>query len=189
MKKWDRVEAFVAVVEKGSFTAAADSLGVSPSHISRQVADLEQQLSTQLIFRTTRSIRLSDAGEQYYQECSQLLRNFIQAEEKISQQQNELSGELKVTCSTTFGERFVAPLIPRFLKKHPKLKIDLHLSNTRVNLIRDGFDVAIRLAHSKIPACWLADCVIAWSTFVRLPNTSKHTVRRTRSMNSTDITV
>jgi len=149
MRRWDRVEAFVAVVEKGSFTAAAEHLAVSPSHVSRQVADLEAQLGTPLMFRTTRSARLSEAGEQYYQECSQLFQGFLNAEEKISEQQNEPSGDLKITCGTTFGERFISPLLPAFLQRYPKLKIYLHMSNTRVDLVRDGYDLAIRLGTLK----------------------------------------
>ena len=145
MRRWERIEAFVAVVERGSFTAAAEKLGVSTSHISRQVADLEAQLGTPLLIRTTRSIRLSEAGEQYFEECSRLLRDFENAEEKITRQQAEPSGTLKITCSTTFGERFIAPMLPKFLNLHPKIKVDLHLDNTRVDLIRDGYDLAIRL--------------------------------------------
>ncbi|MGI1669929.1 MAG: LysR family transcriptional regulator [Neptuniibacter sp.] len=145
MRRWDAIEAFVAVVQKGSFTSAAESLGVSPSHVSRRVAELESQLGTPLIYRTTRSIRLSDAGEEYYAECNRLLQGFLSAEQKISQQSEEPSGLLKITCGATFGERFIAPLLPAFLKRYPKLKVDLHLSNSRVDLIRDGYDLAIRL--------------------------------------------
>lgn len=145
MRRWDGIEAFVAVVQKGSFTAAAESLGVSASHVSRRVAELESQLGTPLIYRTTRSIRLSDAGEDYYEECNRLLQGFLSAEEKISQHSEEPSGLLKITCGATFGERFIAPLLPEFLKRYPKLKVDLHLDNSRVDLIRDGYDLAIRL--------------------------------------------
>lgn len=145
MRRWDAIEAFVAVVQKGSFTSAAEFLGVSPSHVSRRVAELEAQLGTPLIYRTTRSIRLSDAGEEYYEECNRLLQGFLSAEQKISQQSEEPSGLLKITCGATFGERFIAPLLPAFLKRYPKLKVDLHLSNSRVDLIRDGYDLAIRL--------------------------------------------
>lgn len=145
MRRWDAIEAFVAVVQRGSFTSAAESLGVSPSHVSRRVAELESQLGTPLIYRTTRSIRLSDSGEEYYAECNRLLQGFLSAEQKISQQSEEPSGLLKITCGATFGERFIAPLLPAFLKRYPKLKVDLHLSNSRVDLIRDGYDLAIRL--------------------------------------------
>jgi len=149
MRRWERVEAFIAVVQRGGFTAAADALGVSPSHISRLVSDLEAELGVTLLFRTTRTTRLSEAGQQYFSECEHLLQNFSHAEERLTEQLSEPSGVLKITCSTTFGERFIAPLLPAFLKQYPKLQVDLHLSNTRVDLIRDGFDLAIRLGTMK----------------------------------------
>lgn len=145
MRRWDAIEAYVAVVQQGSFSAAAEKLGVSASHISRRVAELEAHLGTPLIFRTTRSIRLSEAGEQYFQQCHQLLEGFLSAEERISRQQSEPAGLLKLTCAATFGERFIAPLLPEFMRRYPKLEIDLHLSNQLVDLIRDGYDLAIRL--------------------------------------------
>lgn len=145
MRRWDSVEAFIAVVQQGSFTAAAIQLGVSASHISRRVSELENQLGTALFYRTTRSIRLSDAGQQYYEECSRLLQGFLAAEERLTQQLTEPSGLLKITCATTFGERFIAPLLPGFLQQYPKIKLDLHLTNEREDLIRGGYDLAIRL--------------------------------------------
>ncbi len=145
MRRWDAIEAFVMVVQHGSFTAAAAALGVSPSHISRRIAELESTLGTPLIYRTTRSIRLSDTAEQYYEECNRLLQGFVSAEERISQQLEEPSGLLKITCGATFGERFIAPLLPVFLQRYTKLQVDLHLSNSRVDLIRDGYDLAVRL--------------------------------------------
>jgi len=145
MRRWDAIQAFVMVVQRGNFTQAAEALGVSPSHISRRVAELESHLGTPLVYRTTRSIRLSDVGEQYYEECNRLLQGFLSAEENITQQHQEPSGLLKMTCGATFGERYIAPLLPEFLKRYPKLKVELHLSNDRVDLIRDGYDLAVRL--------------------------------------------
>ena len=145
MRHWDAIEAFVTVIQKGSFTAAADYLNVSPSHVSRRVSELESQLGTPLIYRTTRSIRLSEVGEQYFDTCNQLLQDFVNAEQQISQNQSEPSGSLKITCATTFGERFIAPYLPEFLKRYPKVSIDLHLSNEKVDLIRDGYDLAVRM--------------------------------------------
>lgn len=145
MRRWDAIEAFVVVVKQGSFTAAAESLGVSPSHVSRRVAELEAQLGTPLIYRTTRSIRLSDVGEQYFIECDRLIQGFIGAEQQLSKQQQEPTGLIRITSATTFGERFIAPLLPDFMQSYPKLKVELDLNNHRVDLIRDGFDLAIRL--------------------------------------------
>lgn len=145
MRKWDGIEAFIAVVRHGSFTAAAEALNVSASHISRCVSELEAQLATPLIYRTTRRIRLSEAGESYFSQCQALLDGFVSAENNLRAHQHEPSGQLKISCATTFGERFIVPLLPEFLRTYPKLSLDLHLSNERVDLIRDGFDLAIRL--------------------------------------------
>lgn len=147
MRRWDAIEAYVEVVRQGSFSAAADKLGVSASHISRRVAELESQLGTPLIYRTTRSIRLSEAGEQYFEQCNQLLQGFLSAEEQISRAQEQPTGQLRVTCAATFGERFVAPMLPAFMRRYPQLELDLHLSNRRVDLIGEGYDLAIRLGR------------------------------------------
>ncbi len=147
MRRWDAIEAYVEVVRQGSFSAAAEKLGVSASHISRRVAELESHLGTPLIYRTTRSIRLSEAGEQYFEQCSQLLHGFLSAEEQISRAQEQPTGLLRVTCAATFGERFVAPMLPAFMRRYPQLEIELHLSNRRVDLIGEGYDLAIRLGR------------------------------------------
>jgi len=149
MRRWDAIEAFVMVVERGSFTEAANVLGVSASHISRRVTELESLLGVTLMYRTTRSSRLSSAGEHYYQECRRLLQGFLAAEEQISELQQQVFGVLKITCGTTFGERYIAPLLPDFLAQHPKLKIDLNLDNARVDLIRESYDLAVRLGTMK----------------------------------------
>lgn len=149
MRRWDAIEAFVEVVRQGSFSAAAEKLGVSASHISRRVGELEQHLGLPLLYRTTRSLRLSDAGERYFEQCRNLLDGFVSAERQLSKEQEEPRGSLHITCATTFGERFVAPLLPEFLRRYPRIEIDLHLSNRRVDLIREQFDLAIRLGTLK----------------------------------------
>jgi len=149
MGHWDAVEAFVTVIREGSFSAAARRLGVSPSHVSRQVAELEKRLGTPLLFRTTRSIRISEAGDQYFQQCHQLLEGFLSAEEAISQAQKEPAGSLRVTCATTFGERFLAPTLNDFVKRYPRIKLDLHLTNRQTDLITEGYDLAVRMGSLK----------------------------------------
>lgn len=149
MRRWDAIEAYVSVVQEGSFTAAAEKLGVSPSHVSRRVAELERHLGTPLIYRTTRSIRLSEAGEQYFEQCHRLLEGFLGAEEAISQAQREPSGQLRVTCATTFGERFLAPQLNDFMLQYPKIRLDLHLTNRQTDLIAEGYDLAVRMGAMK----------------------------------------
>ncbi|WP_027853793.1 LysR family transcriptional regulator [Marinobacterium litorale] len=149
MRNWDAIEAFVEVVQQGSFSAAAQKLNVSASHISRLVSRLEAELNTPLLYRTTRRFRLSDAGEHYYQHCHHLLEGFDAAEEALTSYQAEPAGNLRVTCATTFGERFLAPLLNDFLLRYPKMSLDLHLTNRQTDLIGEGYDLAIRMGRLR----------------------------------------
>ncbi|WP_417583900.1 LysR family transcriptional regulator [Nitrincola sp.] len=145
MNHWDRIEAFTEVVRLGTFSAAARHLNVSASHISRLVVKLEQQLGTQLLYRTTRKIRLTDAGRLYYEHCKHLFEGFREAESAINDLQSSPRGVLKITAGYTFGERYIAPLINAFMLLHPQLEVRLHLTNRRVDLIEEGYDLAIRI--------------------------------------------
>ncbi|KGK42166.1 LysR family transcriptional regulator [Nitrincola sp. A-D6] len=145
MNHWDRIEAFTEVVRLGTFSAAARQLNVSASHISRLVVKLEQQLGTQLLYRTTRKIRLTDAGRLYYEHCKHLFAGFREAESAINDLQGSPRGVLKITAGYTFGERYIAPLINAFMQLHPHLEVRLHLTNRRVDLIEEGYDLAIRI--------------------------------------------
>ena len=144
MQHWDRIEAFVEVVRRGSFAHAARHLGVSSSHVSRLVARLETQLGPQLLYRTTRRLTLTDAGQVYFEHCGQLFDGFQEALAAISDFQQSPTGVLKLTCATTFGERFIAPLVNDFLDRHPQLSVQLDFTNRRVDIVDEGFDVAIR---------------------------------------------
>lgn len=149
MRNWEAIEAFVEVVQQGSFSAAAQKLKVSPSHVSRLVARLEAELSTPLLYRTTRKFRLSEAGERYHQHCRDLLQGFAAAEESLAGYQAEPSGTLRVTCATTFGERFLAPQLNDFVLKYPRIHLDLHLTNRQTDLISEGYDLAVRMGTLK----------------------------------------
>jgi len=149
MKNWESMEAFIEVVRQGSFSAAAIKLNVSVSHISRLISQLEAELGTTLLFRTTRRIRLSDAGELYYKHCRDLPEALSSAEEMISTLNQTPIGAFKMTCATTFGERYIAPLVNDFLLDHPKIDLDFHLTNRSVDLIEEGYDLAIRMGSMK----------------------------------------
>lgn len=145
MHHWDRIEAFVEVVRTGSFSAAARRLRVSTSHVSRQVSQLESRLDTQLLYRTTRQTRLTDAGTLYYEHCRHLFDGFREAETALNDFQSRPRGVLRLTSATTFGERFIAPLVNDFQCRHPQLEVQMHLTNRRVELIDEGYDIAIRM--------------------------------------------
>ncbi|MEO1891181.1 MAG: LysR family transcriptional regulator [Alcanivorax sp.] len=144
MQHWDRIEAFVEVVRHESFAGAARNLGVSSSHVSRLVARLETQLGTQLLYRTTRRLRLTDAGAVYFEHCAQLFDGFQEALTAISDYQRRPTGVLKLTCATTFGEKFIAPLVNDFLAEHPQLSVRMDFTNRPVDIVDEGFDVAVR---------------------------------------------
>jgi DNA-binding transcriptional LysR family regulator len=145
MQHWERVEAFVAVVRFGSFVAAARELQVSNSHVSRLVSQLELQLGTQLLYRTTRQISLTDGGQLYYESCRHLFDGLREAESLLQHHQGQPTGLLKITAATTFGDRYIAPLVNDFQLLYPQLKVQMYFSNRQVELIDEGFDLAIRM--------------------------------------------
>lgn len=145
MQHWERVEGFVQVVRHGSFIAAARYLQVSSSHVSRLVSQLEQQLGTQLLYRSTRQIRLTEAGSIYYDACRQLFDGVRDAELLLQQHQGLPTGLLKITAPATFGDKYIAPLVNDFQLRHPQLKVNMYFSNRQVEMIEEGFDLGIRM--------------------------------------------
>jgi DNA-binding transcriptional LysR family regulator len=137
--------AFAKVVELGSFARAADRLSVSTSAVSRQVADLESHLDVRLLNRTTRRLSLTEAGQSFYERCVQLLSDLEEAESSVRSATVEPKGTLRVTCGVTFGERYLAPAIAEFAAQHAQVSFDLDLSDRAVDLVEEGFDLAIRI--------------------------------------------
>lgn len=145
MSNWEGVCEFVAVAETESFTAAAKQLGISTAQVSRQVSALEARLMTKLFHRTTRKVSVTEVGNTYYQHCRQLLDGLDTAERMVTNLHSTPTGKLKITAPVTYGERSIAPLVNDFLVKYPELTIQLHLTNVKVDLIDEGYDLAIRL--------------------------------------------
>lgn len=144
MTIWDGISEFVAVVDAGSFSAAAKRLDVSISHISRHVAKLEVRLGVRLLTRTTRSVRLTDAGDKYYRRCKNLTEELAEANQILMGQTAEIGGRIRVSAAGAFAECYVAPALADFAKQHPKIIIEMNFNSRRVNLIDEGFDFAIR---------------------------------------------
>lgn len=145
MSEWIGVSEFVAVAEKGSFTAASLQLGISTAQVSRQVKQLEERLATKLFYRTTRKVTVTEAGQIYYQHCRQVLDGLDAAEQALTHLQSVPRGKLKITAPTNYGESIIAPLLNDFIAKYPDLELQYHLTNQIVDLIESGFDLAIRL--------------------------------------------
>ncbi|QIR15625.1 LysR family transcriptional regulator [Shewanella aestuarii] len=144
MDSFDGIIEFISVAETHGFSAAARQLGSSTSHVSRQIARLENRLGCALFARTTRSVNLTQAGQRYYQQCKNLLVGLKQANEQVSHQQLELSGTLRVSAAGAFAEQYIAPALIKFACAHPKLTIDMDFNSRMVNFVEDGIDFSIR---------------------------------------------
>jgi len=140
---------FSKVVQGGSLSAAARELGISPAVVSRTLAAMEARLGVRLINRTTRSLHLTDEGASYYETCSRILAEIEEADAAAAARRVEPQGMLRVALPASFGLNHIAPLIPRFAERYPKVQLALSLSDRSVNLVEEGFDLAIRIAELK----------------------------------------
>ncbi len=147
MDKLKAMNAFVCIVEAGSLTAAADALDVSQPSMVRLLAALEAAVGVRLINRTTRRMALTDEGREYYERCKLVLAAVDEAEASLSARRAEPRGRLRITSSVTFGRALLAPLVVDFMAAHPQLRIELLLLDRVIDLIEEGVDVGVRLAH------------------------------------------
>ncbi len=145
MDRFAAIEAFVAVAEARSFTAAAAKLGATKSAVSRLVGQLEAQLGARLFHRTTRSLTLTEAGESYFERGSRILQDLQEADSAISQLQAAPRGRLRVSAPMSFGFLHLAPALHDFLERFPDLTVDLSLNDRFVDLVEEGFDLAVRI--------------------------------------------
>ena len=147
MDRLDAIAAFVEVAERRGFAPAARHLGVSPSTVTRLVASLEERLSIRVLHRTTRSVTLTAAGERYLVRARRVLADIDEAERAARAERTEPTGRFVVTAPRLFGRREVAPLVCTFLARYPAVRGELRLSDRVVNLVEEGIDVAVRIAH------------------------------------------
>lgn len=147
MDKLNAMRTFVQIVESGSLTAAAELLDTSLPTVVRTLANLEKELQTRLLTRTTRKITLTVEGQGYLARCRDILADIEDAELELNSLQSRPSGKLSITASMMFGSQRIAPLVNRFLEKNPLINADLLLVDRNVNLIEEGIDVAIRIGE------------------------------------------
>ena len=147
MDKYQEMRVFSTVVEAGSFVAAAESLGMSKAAVSRYVSELEQRLGVRLIHRTTRKLSLTPEGEVFLARCQDILSSIDASEAEISTRSVTVSGLLKVSVPVSFGIRHMAPLWHEFLDKHPQVNLDVQLADRVIDLVDEGFDLAVRIAR------------------------------------------
>ncbi|CDL85566.1 LysR family transcriptional regulator [Xenorhabdus szentirmaii] len=141
----NRVQTFIAVVDCGSFTRAAERLFISKAMASIHVKSLEEVLNVPLLIRNTRGITLTEAGEVLYNDFQEIFANIQTSIENISESHHSLSGTLSITSTAEFGEQFLMPLIGEFCKLHPRLDINYYADSSLNDLISDRLDLAIRL--------------------------------------------
>jgi DNA-binding transcriptional LysR family regulator len=147
MDRFAEMSAFVAVVDHGSFVRAAEALGQSKTAVSRLVGELEARLGARLLHRTTRRLSLTAEGEVFHERCRQLLGDVTEAESEVSAQAGEAVGRLRVNVPVTFGLLHLAPLWPAFMALHPQVTLDVTLSDRLVDLVDEGYDLAVRIAR------------------------------------------
>ena len=140
----NHVSAFVRVVQDGSFTAAAKTLGLPKSSVSRSIAQLEQDLGVRMLHRTTRKLHLTDAGTAFHNRVARALADIDEATTAASDLQRELRGAIRISAPVDLGVWAVAPIIARFLRKHPTVNIEARLSSRIVDLVAENFDLAVR---------------------------------------------
>lgn len=149
MLKTEDIQAFVHIVNASTMTAAAARLGVAKSAMSRRLSELEEQLGVELFHRTTRKLVLTESGQAFYARCTQILADLEEAEHTVSQAHHELSGQLRVAAPLSFGVMHLGPAIIEFQTQHPNLNFDIDFNDRQIDLIQEGFDVGIRIAHLK----------------------------------------
>ncbi|MFB9217823.1 LysR family transcriptional regulator [Vibrio sinaloensis] len=161
MQAFSSIPVFVAVVECGGFSPAADKLKITKSAVSKRINQLEDELGIRLLNRTTRKLSLTEAGQRYYSYVSQSLSLAQQGVDAVTELQGQPRGKLKLTAPMSFGVQYVAPLVAEFLALYPDVEIDLQLEDQMVDLIESGFDIGIRIGHlplSNLVAKRLTPC-------------------------------
>lgn len=141
------LRSFIAVVDAGSFNQAADLLGASTAAVSRRISGLEAALGIRLLNRTTRKIELTEAGQQFYGDVSNILLSLAEAEEKLQQGRQSVKGTLRVAAPLSFGIHCLSPILPELQKQYPALRIQLELDDRRTDLVAERIDVAIRIGR------------------------------------------
>ncbi|WP_437963826.1 LysR family transcriptional regulator [Sorangium sp. So ce260] len=140
---------FVRIVEEGSLSAAGRALGLPKATISRNLALLEKRLGAPLLIRSTRALSLTDTGRRFFERIQPIVRDAQQATAEVKSHHAAPSGLLRITASVAYGQAAIAPRLLSFMMRYPAVRIDLHLSDGRVNLVSDGYDLAIRMGAIK----------------------------------------
>lgn len=147
MDRLTAMEIFTRVVGEGSFSGAARVLNMSKSAVSKYISDLEERLGARLLNRTTRRLSLTDVGKAYYERCQRVLSDIDEMEAAVSYKTQQVGGLLKIAAPVTFSVKHFGAPLSKFLTVYPDIVIDLNLNDRRVDIVDEGFDVALRIAR------------------------------------------
>lgn len=147
MNNFSDIVAYVRVVEAHSFVAAAQTLGMSPSAISKAVSRLEERLGARLLNRTTRSLSLTDVGASFYERCREAMAQLDHAESEVSESRGVPRGRLRVDVPVSLGRRIIVPALPRFLAQYPEISVHMSMNDRVLDLVQEGIDAALRVGN------------------------------------------
>jgi DNA-binding transcriptional LysR family regulator len=147
MDKFTALRVFTRVVDLGGFTAAAARLGQTPSAVTKTISRLEDELGAQLFNRSTRRLRTTEFGQQFYQSCVRILADLEDAEAAIKSGSGTPRGTIRAVLPLSFGRVTLAPELPRFFARYPEISLDLHFNDSAVDLIAEGYELAVRTGH------------------------------------------
>ena len=187
MSRIDALQTFTAVVRSRNFTSAADSLGVTPSAVSKQISSLEERLGVRLLNRTTRSVSPTEAGQLFYQHCENILESITEAEKLVTDFDVTPRGRLRITAMSNFGRRELARMLNDFSREYPDVSFELYISDRPVDIVKEGFDFALRIgtqedsrliakpvADQRIMVCASPEYLAKWGTPETFSDIQKH---------------
>ncbi|MFV0663598.1 LysR family transcriptional regulator [Denitromonas sp.] len=151
MDRYTEIRSFALTAEKGSFAAAALIEGVTPVVMGRRLDALERRLGVRLMHRSTRGLKLTDLGEQFVEQCRQLLKDFDAAERSVSAGRSDVRGHLVVSAPAGFGRRHIGPHAAAFAARYPELKLSFNFTDSVVDLVREGYDMGVRIGEQLDP--------------------------------------
>jgi len=187
MNHWEGIDEFVQVIKSGGFAAAGRSLGVSKAHVSKQIVRLEDRLGVRLLHRTTRRQALTEAGAQFYEHCNHWIAEIETLAASLVDVQSVPHGKLRISVAAAFAEDFVAPAVAEFAARYPGIEVELNFDQHIVDLVREGFDMAIRygplaesafvarrIAPRRLHVCASVDYLARRGTPVRIDDLREH---------------
>lgn len=146
MSVFEEMQTFVKVVDAGSITGAANRMDTAKSAVSRRLSELESRLGVQLLKRSTRRMSLTETGKNYYEQCVRILADVEETEAAVTTESASLKGRLRITAPLTFGVLHLSSAVADFMRVHPELILDVQLSDNQINVVDEGYDLAIRIA-------------------------------------------